>query len=83
MALSFFLSSLRLCVYRAFHVFEQAKFAYGGSIFGSSQFTIRVLGKTSFKLRASEKNTLKATIKLYTNRVCVITFQLMYFKFPK
>ncbi len=44
---------------------------------------VRALGKTSFKLRASEKNTSKATIKLYTNRVCVITFQLMYFKFPK
>jgi len=26
--------------YRAFHIFGQAKFAYGGSILGSSKFTL-------------------------------------------
>jgi len=29
-----------LTLYRAFHGFGQAKFAYGGSIFGTSQFTL-------------------------------------------
>jgi len=37
--LIFFMANFSL-FYRAFHGFEQAKFAYGGSILGSSQFPL-------------------------------------------
>jgi hypothetical protein len=40
--------------YRAFHGFGKAKFAYGGSILGSSQFTL--LPQLPLKVMLGKKN---------------------------
>jgi len=40
--------------YRAFHRFGQAKFAYGGSILGSSQFAL--LPQLPLKMMLGKKN---------------------------
>jgi len=53
MSLSLFVGS-----YRAFHGFRQAKFAYGASILGSSQFTL--LPQLSLKMTLNSK-----VVKIY------------------
>jgi len=42
-------------IYRAFHGFVQAKFPYGGSILGSSQFSIQWLPQLPPKILLNSK----------------------------